>query len=457
MADQKKVTRLPRYSRFSWLNIGTLFFGLIFIYMVVYVATYLSTSRIPTYEVTEGSISGNYRYTALALKTETVIPADYSGYVTYYARNGARVFSDSTVCSVHEQKSAPENERTLEELNDRERNILKDMSSSFALGFSDSSFQTVYNFKADLTSLMLKTAQVGDVLPGGLVNYVKAPLSGFVVFAVDGMEDLTENDLNASLFQTNEYRVNNLRLNNDRFKASDPLFKLITGETWNLYFPLSDQLRTKLQEVTGIRFRFLRENTTFSAAFSIVTAADGSSYGKITLKNSLVRFVTDRYVEIELLMDSRRGLKIPSSAITDKTFYRIPEEYVIINPDNSGEITFLHESYRGNGESMVNYVTASVYARQDGGYLIDPSLIEEGDYIQMPNTTKKHKVTTKNLVTIQGVYNVNQGFAQFRQVTVNDENEEFCIVEPYNIYGLAAHDFIVLDASKVNSGQILTS
>ena len=319
MADQKKVTPLPRYSRFSWLNIGTLFFGLIFIYMVIYVATYMSSGKVATYEVTEGAISGNYRYTALALKTETVIPADYSGYVTYYARNGARVYSDSTVCSIHEQQSSPENERTLEELSDREKKTLKDMSSSFSLGFSDSAYQTVYNYKADLTSLLLQTAAVDDVRPGGLVNYVKAPTSGFAVFAIDGMEDLTEDELNASLFQTNEYRVDNLRLKTERFNSSDPLFKLITGETWNLYFPLTDSLRTKLQERTSIRFRFLRENTTFLAAFSIVTASDGSSYGKITLKNSLVRFVTDRYVEIELLMDSRKGLKIPASSITDST------------------------------------------------------------------------------------------------------------------------------------------
>ena len=38
---------------------------------------------------------------------------------------------------------------------------------------------------------------------------------------------------------------------------------------------------------------------------------------------------------------------------------------------------------------------------------------------------------------------------------VIDENEEFCIVEPYNLYGLAAHDFIVLDASRVKSGDII--
>jgi hypothetical protein len=173
------------------------------------------------------------------------------------------------------------------------------------------------------------------------------------------------------------------------------------------------------------------------------------------LKNSLVRYADDRYLEIELLMDSKKGLKIPSSAITERVFYRIPEEYVITNPDNSGEITFLRESYRTNGEAVVNYVTASVYAKVDGGCLVDTSLLNEGDYIQMANTSKKHKVTLSNLYTIQGVYNINQGYAQFRQVTVIDSNEEFCVVEPFSSYGLAAHDYIALNASEIQADEII--
>lgn len=57
--------------------------------------------------------------------------------------------------------------------------------------------------------------------------------------------------------------------------------------------------------------------------------------------------------------------------------------------------------------------------------------------------------------TIQGVYNINKGYAVFREVTVIDENEEFCIVEPDNVYSLAAHDHIVLDASTVNDDDIV--
>ena len=109
MADRSNNGKITEYRRYSWLNIGTILFGAIFIYMVITVILYLTAQHITSYEVTSGSISGNYRYTALAIKSEKIIPADYSGYVTYYARSGARAGSGMIICSIDEN---PSQERT---------------------------------------------------------------------------------------------------------------------------------------------------------------------------------------------------------------------------------------------------------------------------------------------------------------------------------------------------------
>ena len=88
-------------------------------------------------------------------------------------------------------------------------------------------------------------------------------------------------------------------------------------------------------------------------------------------------------------------------------------------------------------------------------YLVDTSLFKEGDYVQMIDTSKKFQIQDSNIETIQGVYNINKGYAIFREVTIIDENEEFCIAEPNNVYGLAAHDYIVLDASTVDADDLV--
>ena len=452
---EKKVVSFEKRSRFEWLNIGTGIFVAILIYMIIYLFAYLAQDHTVSFEVMRGTISGNYRYTALALKDETVINAAYTGKVTYYARNGAKAGAGLTVCSIDE-KGKGEALTYATSLTEEDYDILRGYASGFTSNFNDSAFRQVYDFKADVLGFLLQSAQSSSYQPStGLINLVSAPSSGFVVYSVDGMEDLTEEDITPECFNRNQYQASRLSADGS-VTAGDSLFKLVSGEHWYLYFPVSRDLATKLMDRTSVRFRFLRDDTTFSAPFTVMEL-NGNYYGRISLNNSLYRYVGERYLDIELLMDSRVGLKVPRSAVTERTFYGVPEEYVVPNPDNPGEVMIIRESFARDGQSQTDYLTAQVYGHQDGVYLVDLDLLEPGNYVLIDQTAKKRKITENDRVTIQGVYNMNKGFAQFRQVTIVDANENFCIVEPYNIYGLAAHDFIVLDASGVKSDEILHS
>lgn len=451
MAGNKKNSKITKYRRYSAINIGTILFGIIFIYMVICIFLYVTADHVTSYEVTAGSISGNYRYRALALKTEQIVTADYSGNITYYAREGAKASAGTTVCSIGDY-AVSGSDGSSAELTPEDLKDLRDIMNAFTISFNDSFYQSVYEFKMDLESYLLQRTQTGSS-GAGLLNQCNAPVSGFVIYGVDGLESLTEEDLTPDLFYENSYQKTNLRFN-DKVKAGDALYKLVTSENWALYFPLDSALATELESRSTIRFRFLKDNSTFSAGFSIVQI-DGEYFGRISLNNSLVRYVADRYLEIELLLDRKKGLKIPTSAIAEKTFYKIPEEYVIENKDTEKEITLLRETFNKDGSSSVRYVTATVYAKEDGYYLVSTNLFREGDYIQMIDTTKKYQIQAGNVETIQGVYNINKGYAVFREVTIVDENEEFCIVESNNTYGLDAHDHIVLDASAVDVDDIV--
>jgi hypothetical protein len=264
---------------------------------------------------------------------------------------------------------------------------------------------------------------------------------------------MDESQISSSDFDQNSYSSTNLR-NQSSVRAGNPLFKLVTDESWALYFPIDQKLLTELVDVSKIKFRFLKDNTTFTAPFSIIEN-DGETFGKITLDNSLVRYASDRFLEIELVMNKKSGLKIPSSAIVDRSFYRIPEEYVIKNEDTEKEIALKVEHFEEDGSSTIKYITATVYSQEGDEYLVDQNVLTEGDYIQMEDSAKRLQVQEKNLEVLHGVYNINKGYAVFREITIIDENEEYCIVESNNIYGLAAYDYIVLDASQVTEDQIV--
>ena len=130
-----------------------------------------------------------------------------------------------------------------------------------------------------------------------------------------------------------------------------------------------------------------------------------------------------------------------------------PKEYVSVNEDNEDEISLIKETYDTDGSAITKYITATVYDKTDTDYYVDTGLFEEGDYVLMKDSSKRYQISeTKSLI---GVYNINKGYAVFREITIIDENEEYCIVESNSSYGLAQYDHIALDASTVKEDAIV--
>ena len=453
MIKGKRKKKITKYRRYSFFNIGTLLVGTVFIYMIIFTFMYLTETHVTSYEVRKGAITGNYRYQALALRSETVVNASQPGSVRYYFREGAKVSAGSTVCSVNETGSQEPVSISDFSLNSDDAKRLQNTLSSFTINFTESSFQKTYDLKSSVENTI---SEILEESSGGYIssrNQCISPESGFVVYRIDGYENVTDNEINSDMFDQNSYHAENLR-NQKSVTAGSPLFKEITSEEWALYFPIDSKLLTELSDNTKIRFRFLKDNVTFTAPFSVVTNGD-ESFGKISLDSSLVRYATDRYLEIELVLNKKSGLKIPSVSIVDRTFYKIPEEYAITNKDTEQEIVLKTEHFKDDGSSEIKYVTAQVYKHKDGYYLVDQQLLTEGDYIQLEDSAKRIQIQEKDVEVLHGVYNINKGYAVFREVTVIDENEEYCIVESNNIYGLAAYDYIVLNASEVTEEQIV--
>ncbi|MCD7736489.1 MAG: hypothetical protein LUI07_05950 [Lachnospiraceae bacterium] len=453
MNTHRHGNKITKYRRYSFFNIGTLLFGLVFIYMIIMVVMYATQTHITSYEVTKGSLTGNYRYEALALREETVVTATHSGSVRYFEREGAKTSAGSTVCAIDESGSTVISSVSNFSMTSEDEERLQEMISSFTINFSSDNFQKTYDLKSSVEGLISEVIEENSASSSTARNACYAPSSGFVLYKIDGFEDTTEAELTSSMFSQSNYSVTNLR-SQETVSAGDNLFKLVTSEEWALYFPIDSSSATELADSSTIKFRFLKDNVTFTSSFSIITN-DGESFGKITLDNSLVRYVTDRYLEIELVMNKKTGLKVPISAISSRSFYKIPEEYATVNESTEDEITLKVESFAENGSSNIKYLTATVYSHSDGYYLIDKELLAEDDYLLSESSSSRKRISEDDVETLYGVYNINKGYAVFREITIIDQNEEYCIVESNNTYGLAAYDYIALDASMVTDDQIV--
>ena len=169
----------------------------------------------------------------------------------------------------------------------------------------------------------------------------------------------------------------------------------------------------------------------------------------LTFDDSVERYADSRFVNIELLLAEQKGLKIPNSAIVQKTFYEIPKSYFYQGNNSKDLGLMLH-----NEGADSTFVTPTIYYETDDAYYVDEADVPSGSQVQKNNSTE---LFTVGGVTDQlsGVYNVNKGYAVFKQIEVIYQNEDYSIIKTGTPYGVALYDHIVLQGDLVNENEII--
>ena len=93
----KMAGLLVQIKKIFGLNIATVAFGILLIYMLFTAVLFLTSSHIESYQVTSGPLSRNETYTGLSLREETVCKSQSSGYINYYAREGSKINAGGAV------------------------------------------------------------------------------------------------------------------------------------------------------------------------------------------------------------------------------------------------------------------------------------------------------------------------------------------------------------------------
>lgn len=456
--------KITKYRQPWNLNIGMLIFAAILVYVVICVLMYFRTDHIVGYSVKEGSLTSNSIYKGIALRTEEIITGTDAGYVNYFAREGERVAAGDLVYTVDETGRLADYINTSENgenmLSDSDLTELKTEITAFVNRFDRTQFADTYSFKHSVEGTALKLsnynilANVDDLnnAAGSMfINYRNAPKSGIVTYSIDGYEDLHLEDMTADLFDQKNYEKTYL-VNNELIANGDPVYKLSTNEDWSIVIQVDEAMAEELLEKEYVEVRFLKNQYTSWGEAASYTNEDGDVFVSLTFTNSMITFCTDRFIDIELLLEDEKGLKIPNSAIVQKEFFIVPKEYVT-KGGNGGNDGVLLETIDEEGNLATQFVPTTIYDATDTEYYLDDSVLQPGDYIVKPESTEKYAVSKTGSLT--GVYNINKGYADFKQVNVLYQNDEYSIVRSNTVYGLNVYDFIVLDASTVNDNQFI--
>lgn len=462
MADRNN--KITKYRRPLNLNIGMLIFATIFIYIIICVIMYFQTDHVVGYSVKEGSLTSNTIYKGIALRTEKIIASNDAGYVNYFAREGERAAFGNLVYTIDETGKLSDyiksNESGENTLSDTDLSELKTEIVSFAGSFDSHDFSDVYNFKYNVEGTVMKLANYNilenaDALNGAsetsLISYCYAPDSGIVIYSTDGYESLTLQDITMEHFDQDTYEKTHL-VNNELIAKGDPVYKLSTSEYWSIVIPVEAEFAEQLKEEEYVKVRFLKNQYTAWGQVSVYTNDNEETFVALTFTNSMITFCTDRFVDIELILEDESGLKIPNSSIVEKEFFIVPKEYVTLG-GNSGKSGVLLETYDENGNATTEFVETGIYEETEAEYYLDDTVLRAGNYLLKPDSTEKYAVSkTGSLI---GVYNINKGYADFKQIIILYQNEEYAIVKSNTAYGLSVYDHIVLDASTVKDNEFI--
>ena len=459
MSGKKKIVRVRNVSNF---NIGVVVFFIIIIYVLFNIFSYLTKTHIAEYQVQQGTIASNNIYQGIIVRDETVEYASRDGYINYYVKNASKVSVTDVIYSIDtEGDIAKKIAASVSESNALSMDTLSSVSTeldTFMGDYNPNRFSQSYTFLNNLntelaqdinTNALSNLSSLVASAEGNKTFYqMTSPEDGIIVYEVDGFEDFSVQDVISSDMNYNNYKEEHL-FAKEKVSSGDPVYKRINSEYWNIIVPIDESLAKELNEKSAVRVRFCKDNFEIDTACSMLKEKD-NYYLNLSFNKGMIRYVNDRFVDIELVMGDKIGLKIPNSAITTKEFFTIPKEFF-----TTGDKPGLMVKQKIDGADTTTLLHPTLYYETDEFYYVDSEEISENDVIQMEDSSAVYTVGTDKGSLI-GVYNINKGYAVFKQINIIYQNEAYAIVETKTAYGISLYDHIALDASKVKENQLTT-
>lgn len=466
----RKNTNVVKYKRPFRLNVGSVIFLFIFIYLVIIVISYFSSKRCTIYEVVQKSIADNNTCEGIILRSEKVNTNKTAGYINFYVKDGDRVSKNTTVYSIDESGKIYDmlvaneaDQKITAEDSTKVRNYLK----LFQKNFTYSNYNEVSDLRCNLDKAILDFSHLAltDAMQELVKNsdgsstfqLVPTKVSGIFYSTLDGFESLKEDDITTDTFQQ---KVENTTISYDTAIAeSTPIYKIITSESWSIVLNLTKEQYTKLVEkeknassTPRVSIRFMKDGFETNVPFKTFTKGDGY-FAKLSLEKYMITYMEDRFVEVELLLNSAEGLKIPKTSLLEKDFYSVPLSYFTTAGENNAT-GLVKKVYSESGEVNYEFVETNIVSKVDDEYAyIEMSGFNSGTVIQNVDTQEEYTIGKTGSLT--GVYNVNKGYCVFKQVEILYENEEYCIVSDETYNGLSNYDHILLDSASASENQII--
>lgn len=460
MPGKSKIIEIKSRRKFS-INIGVIIFLMIFIYVVANVIIYLRKDTLTIYTVPESTISEKFSGKAIALREESLEESEYDGYISYYigagekVKNGGLVYSADETGKVNEYVKEMVNEE--DTLNQSEYSKMEDEIYQYKKEATDTTFGEIYLLKYDLENT---ASEIGSSILKENMDEIQKKLgakcfqkgysksSGIVTFIKDGYEYMTAKLITEKSFDLSEYEQTELKID-EKVKKGDYIYRIVKNNEWQLVLPLSTENYEKMKDTKTFDLLIKKDNLLISSQGINFMEKNGKTYLVISLNSYMVRYVNDRFLDVEIQLNSEEGLKIPNTALVEKEYYRVPLKYKQSTSTSSSK--FLVNSADGKSEKQT--ITLSIGTEDEDYCYIPVNEVKQGTILALADEKDTYLLEKK--IKLKGVYCVNKGYASFKPVTIKKENTEYSIVQNNMTGSISAYDRIVLNSDTIKENQLI--
>lgn len=435
-------------------DLGMIVFLCVLVYIIAWNIIYLSKDKISYYEVTPGEMVESDRFNAMILCEDRIEAIPEAGVIYYLARSGSKVSTASPVYCLDKTRNIQQiiSETTDEQvLSEEELNVIYNELDTFSNGYDLNSFSDVYQFKATTSTILIDALSESLIDSGAYdssLQIIRPTEPGYVFYYEDGLEGVTVDSFTPEMLDVDEYKFRTLNNEGD-VSASDSAYKLITAEEWTILFKLKEYQYEKYIQDEYVQVKFLKDDQIVWGQVDLIER-DEELYCAIHFTNSMVRYAGSRFTDVEIIFSSEKGLKVPNSSIVVKEFYTVPKDYAEVSTDTL--VVNIH-SIDKDGNPVINSKVLDIYEETEEYYLVSTNDLAEGTNIIQKTTGNTYTISNK--IPINGVYNINRGYAKFNEVTILTKNDDFSIIQPNDRYGLVEYDHIVLNGDSVVDEEIV--
>lgn len=486
---RKKKKNHRKNSRERRIVIGGFLSVLLIIYLVGSGLKLTKKAPLSIEVVQLGSIDNNIHVKGIVVRDETIVKSTKAGNIQYFIYEGEKVKSGTPVCMVANHSVLSQISEELEKINE---NIIKvqdqrkdfstvqkdiqvvnyqidDLIDNLRNTYSKKNFVQIYSLKnsiqleiekkkmllsqensSSLKNLILQKNTYENQLATNS-DLVTAPKGGIISYYIDGLEgkfnpdaleNLTIKDIEQQSEPKDISQVQNV-------EKDAPLFKVINNYEWYIVGSLSKELAEdwNVNDEVLIKFNEI-QSTAIKAKVYKLKIQDSNVIFVLRTTEQMMPLISKRNIEFEIVRENYEGIKIPINSIVEKSFLKIPKDYI----QQSGKQTVVIKKGTENDELIP--IDAAFEDAENIYILQDASSINMYDTLVLPQNAQSEYIIKESQSSI-GVFAVNGGIIRFKKIEVLVQNNDYAIVKQDTPSGIRLYDQIVSNAKNAKENQLL--